>query len=128
MPDILVNFKIPKEIYDKIASIARDKYGHGGIKKIYNDLSLKFLEKHDGKQSVKLNTFFDPNYIPKPEIDGDVESQIIPWLRTLSNDQLSKEIQIYYQAYVWAQALRDTPPCERQTISFNPTTLWKRYR
>ena len=128
MSDKLVNFKITAEIYDKLASIARDKYGHGGIKKIYTDFSIKFVQKYDGKDSVKLNTFFDPNYVAKPEVDADMETKFIPWLRTLNTEQLSKQIQIFYQAYVWSQALRDTPPSDRHIVNFDLTTLWKRYR
>jgi hypothetical protein len=123
----LSSFNIKDEkIYNRFKSLCTEL--NVGI----HDSIWQYIEKQvaafDGKRSGKMDLFFDPNYVPKPEIDDDMETRIIPWLRSLNTEQLSKRIQFFYQAYVWSKALHSTPPSDRHIVNFDLTTLWKQYR
>lgn len=125
MSEKLVNFKIDSDKYGRVFSLARELHGHGGIKKLYNELTDQFLQKYDGKRR-QLEEFFGADFISIPQVN-DAEDKHVRWLRSLNNDNLIKQGQIYYHGYIYTMALRDIAPPERITAPLNFQMLYKRY-
>lgn len=120
-------FRIDKENWRIFSKIGYDMYGHGGVTRILNKFVNDYIIKYQGK-SNKLDTFFDPDFIPKPEIDSLVEEKTLPWLRVQPVEKLKIQGPLSYRTFIYCNALIDTPPSERRTIHFNFDTIWKRYR
>ena len=125
--DATLHFKMDEEKYKRLSVLAKDLYGHGGVKTLFTKLALQFLEKYEG-ESNRMDNYFDPNFIPKPEIDDDVDKKILPWLRNKNTEDLAKLKQIFFAAYIYTSGLYDTNPSERATAELTFNILWKKYR
>lgn len=114
----LVNFKIDSDLYERIFFLARELYGHGGIKKLYNDLSNNFAEKYDGKTS-KLDSFIDPNFTPKPTVFDDTEKVVTPFAMQLSDEDLHKLRMWAFQTHTICTAYSKLTANRRKVTKMN---------
>lgn len=89
-------------------------------------LIQKIVEIHDGRKNG-LEKFIDPDFIKKPDIDDDFD-KVLPYLRTLNDENLDKILRTFYQGYIHIKALQDTPPDQRRTIEFVYDSIWRKYR
>lgn len=122
-----VDFNIDADLWKKYTMVVLEQYGFGGIKHDIGKHIFERVQKYQGL-TKGLETFFDASFIPKPDIDADFETKILPWMRSRTNDELNKLRINSYRAFVFAQGLIDTPIDKRQTIDLDYETLWKRYR
>src|SRR5690242_11786136 len=118
-----VDFNIDSELWKKYSEIVFMDFGFGAIK---HDIGTYIMNRVQKYQTANkgIEAFFEPNYVPKPEIDADVEQKILPWLRSRTNDELNKLRINSYRSFVYTQGLLDTPPDKRSTIEFDYETLW----
>lgn len=116
-----------KDTYNKFGVIAREMHGHGGINKLIWNFIKKTVDEHDGQKNG-IENYFDQSFVPKPEIDADFESKILPWLRTLNDDKLHQMMRIFYPGHIFIKALQDTPQDQRLTAGFDYQMLWRQYR
>ena len=122
-PEKLVNFKIESDLYEKVFFIAREKYGHGGVKKLYNVLSHEFVAKYDSG-TPKLNKWLDPNFTPKPVIYDNIEKNFLPYAANLDNTQLH-ELRVWcYQAYNVCMAYSKMGPNQRKNCKMTYDQLF----
>ena len=121
-----LHFKMDREKYKKLSVLAKDMYGHGGVKVLFEKFALQFLEKYDGKGN-KMDNYFGSNFIPKPEIDDDIETKTLPWLRTRDTNELARLKQNLFASYVFSSALYDINPNERATAELQLNILCKKY-
>jgi hypothetical protein len=95
------------------------------------DVVWQFIEKkvaeYDGQKNG-IENFFDKSFVPKPEIDADLETKILPWLRTLSDEKLHQMVRNFYPGHIFAKALLDTPQDQRKNTGYDYQTIWRQYK
>lgn len=114
-----------KETWKSLQSIASE-FGTD-VSHLLWPLIQKIVAIHEGKKKG-LDNFLDPNYIPVPSITDDFETKILPYLRTLNDENLTKTLKIFYPGYIFCNALLDTPPDQRRTAGFDYQTIWRKYK
>lgn len=122
-PEKLVNFKIDSKLYESVFFIARELYGHGGVKKLYNVLSKEFVAKYDGK-TAKLDTFLDSNFIPKPIAFDDIDKIVMPFASNLSDVELHNLRVWSFQVYNICMAYSKMSPLKRKNSKMSYDQLF----
>lgn len=120
MDEKLINFRLPTETAKSIIEIATELYGYGGVKRLYNELSTNFIQKYDSKIK-KLDSFLDPNFIPKPTTFDDLEKIMVPYIQKLNEDELYNLKVWAFQVHVFANAYAKLGPQRRQSIKLTYT-------
>lgn len=130
MSDKLVNFKIDSNKYELFFRSVRKKYGHGGMKIVFNEFVDDFLAKFEKEERLKQECLplelFAPQLAP-PRIIEDFQHIIRPYMNKSNNEELrhlsntAYEMQVYSKYCLLADKLKILPFEDRikQNISFD---------
>lgn len=113
------NFRVDPKIWNIFSNIAHEQYGFGGISTILTNLVLEYNNKHEGKSSTKLDTFLDPNFVPKPRAMDDLDKVVVPFIKQMSNQELH-ELRVWaYQIVNFCAAYQRFTPQRRKVTNLS---------